>query len=80
MDTQIRMISTKHNVNLFFVSKSPQEELIEKIDYILQNGSNAQGVQRTIEEIIPEIEELLGELKEKIKKDKEKDENEDNQH
>lgn len=40
--------------------------------YLLRNGSNPSGVQREIEQIIPEIEALLEELKKAIKEERER--------
>ncbi|MGU3793995.1 hypothetical protein [Vibrio diabolicus] len=75
MNTQhVKFSSEPRSANLFLNVNFTDEDIIERIDYILQNGGNAVGVQRPVEEIIPEIESLLRELKEKVEQDKEKNE------
>lgn len=75
----IKSSSTPKNINIFFNIDLNLEDIIERIEYILQNGSNAVGVQRQLDDIIPEIESLLKELKEKIKQEKEEKED-DSKH
>lgn len=49
------------------------EEIINTIEYLLRMGSNAQGVRRDVDKIIPEIESLLKELKRALREERKKE-------
>ena len=75
MNTQhVKFSSEPRNYNNLLNLNFTDEDIFERIEHILQNGGNAVGVQRPVEEIIPEIESLLKELKEKVEQDKERNE------
>ena len=51
----------------FHPNSTDVDNFLDQMEYFCRNGGNANGVQRDVDEILPQIEELLKELKEAIK-------------